>query len=101
MVVAPTTTLPSISGLTSSSGAWGTGAIVNLNGVDYTLSMVGDTNGDGVIDSADLLKIVKHLKELSKIEILSAGDANRDGIIDSADLLKIVKYLKGTTSITI
>ncbi len=101
MVVAPTTTLSSISGLTSSNGAWGTGAIVNLNGVDYTLAMVGDANGDGVIDSADLLKIVKHLKELSKIDILSAGDANRDGIIDSADLLKIVKYLKGTTSITI
>jgi len=101
MIVAPTTTLTSISGLTNSSGAWGTGAVVNLNGTDYTLSVVGDANGDGTIDSADLLKLVKHLKELSKIEIVSAGDANCDGIIDSADLLKIVKYLKGTTSITI
>lgn len=65
---------------------------------EYVISIRGDANGDGVINSADLLKIVKYLKNGGEIDQTSS-DVNKDGVINSADLLKIVKYLKGTGEI--
>lgn len=55
----------------------------------------GDANGDGNIDSADLLKVQKHLLGVNKLTGIyyEAADTNSDGSIDSADLLKIQKYL--------
>ena len=54
-----------------------------------------------MINSADLLKAVKHLKGTSVLsgEFLKAADCNGDNTINSADLLKIVKFLKGTGSL--
>lgn len=103
VIITPTTALSDIEGATTTSEIWGTGAKVTINNVEYTLIMLGDANEDGVIDSADLLKIVKHLKDISIIspQLISSADVNEDGEVDSADLLKIVKYLKGITSITI
>lgn len=66
--------------------------------VEYTVVIRGDTNEDGVINSADLLKIVKYLKSNAQVSI-AAADVNKDGNVNSADLLKIVKYLKGTGEI--
>lgn len=65
---------------------------------EYTVVIRGDATGDGNINSADLLKIVKYLKGTGEIE-KEAADVNKDGVINSADLLKIVKYLKGTGKI--
>lgn len=64
----------------------------------YTNIVTGDPNGDGIVNSADLLKIVKHLKGTSSLSGIyeTAADCNYDNNINSADLLKIVKYLKGT-----
>lgn len=84
---------------------FGTGARVRISGVDtYTLVKLGDANEDGIIDSADLLKIVKHLKSITIVNNnydLKAMDANKDEIIDSADLLKIVKHLKNISKINV
>lgn len=99
--VSPSTKITDIPEAVLSGDTFGTGAKVTIAGVEYTVAMAGDANGDALIDSADLLKIVKHLKGMSLIEIEKAGDANNDGCIDSADLLKIVKHLKGISSITL
>lgn len=103
LIITPTTSLTDIEGATLGSETYGTGSKISLNDIEYTLVILGDASGDGLIDSADLLKIVKHLKGISIIdsEIISSADVNRDGVVDSADLLKIVKYLKGMTTITI
>ena len=77
----------------------GTGYKVNN---ELTIVKKGDCNEDADINSADLLKIQKHLLEVKKIEeedIKQSADANNDGNINSADLLKIQKYLLGATKI--
>ena len=80
-----------------------TGAKIKIGDKEYTAVVLGDPSGDGDINSADLLKIVKHLKGTSKItekHIETAADVTHDGNINSADLLKIVKHLKGTSKIS-
>ena len=80
-----------------------TGAKIKIGDKEYTAVVLGDPSGDGEINSADLLKIVKHLKGSSKITakyVETAADVNNDDVINSADLLKIVKHLKGTSKIS-
>ena len=101
IIIAPNTAITDIPKATLVGDVLGTGAKVKVEDKEYTLVVKGDCNGDGVIDSADLLKVVKHLKNLSKVQIEKAADTNNDGIIDSADLLKIVKHLKGLSLISI
>lgn len=79
----------------------GTGFIVSDK---YTVVKIGDVNGDGSINSADLLAVQKHLLNVKNISGTAYGesaDANKDGSINSADLLKIQKYLLGVSSIEI
>lgn len=89
--------------ITETNNLIGTGYKIIINGIEYTAAKLGDPSGDGIINSADLLKIVKHLKETAvlKNEYLTAADCTGDNIINSADLLRIVKYLKGTAKITL
>jgi len=73
-------------------------------GKEYIVIKKADINGDSIINSGDLLKIVKHLKGTSTLtsnEFITSADITNDTIINSGDLQKIVKYLKGTTSITL
>lgn len=67
----------------------------------YTNVVTGDINGDGIINSADLLKIRQHLigvKPLNGI-YFTASDINYDNTVNSADLLRIRQHLIGTKTI--
>ena len=99
--IIPGTVITDIPGAVLNGDVLGTGASITIDGVEYILSVKGDTNGDGKIDSADLLKIVRHLNGTSLIAVESAGDTNGDGKIDSADLAKLVRYLNNTTTLNI
>ncbi len=73
-----------------------TGAKITINGTTYTVVKYADSNGDGIINSGDLLKIQKHLLNVVPItdpNFISAADVTKDGTINSGDLLKIQKYL--------
>ena len=68
----------------------------------YDCVLYGDANGDGIINSADLLKIQKHLLNVSQLNDganIKAADANKDGLINSGDLLRIQKYLLNVSEI--
>jgi hypothetical protein len=54
----------------------------------------GDANGDGVINSADVVYLINYLfAHGSAPQPWQAGDANCDGVINSADVVYLINYL--------
>lgn len=77
----------------------GTGMIIKLiiDGVEKdskTIVVLGDVNGDGIIDPLDSGKIINHY--LERTELLNAyaiaGDINIDGEIDPLDSGKVINH---------
>ena len=65
--------------------------------------MLGDINGDGVIDSRDSLRILKYQVGKYNLNVNGklAADLNGDGVVDSRDSLRILKYQVGKYSISL
>jgi Tol biopolymer transport system component len=58
------------------------------------LFLCGDANGDGVINSADVVYLINYLYKAGPApQPLEAGDANCDNIINSADVVYLINYL--------
>jgi hypothetical protein len=60
---------------------------------DYTVWR-GDTDGDGMIDIADVIYLLNYLyKGGSAPDPLERGDTNEDGVVDLADAVHLINYL--------
>lgn len=101
IIIVPGTSLDQID--KSATGELKTGSKIKINGKEYTAVVLGDTNGDGYIDSRDSLQILRYQvgKFKLKNEYLKSADANHDGEVDSRDSLKILKYQVGKDKINI
>ena len=92
------------SGTVITTGNVGTGYKITTAGKEYTIVKYGDATGDGEINSADLLRIQKHLlnvKKITDVDFKKAADPTKDGEINSADLLKIQKHLLNVSQISL
>ncbi|MCI8575127.1 MAG: SH3 domain-containing protein [Bacilli bacterium] len=80
----------------------GTGCqIMYKNGEVHTIVIYGDLTGDGVVNSADLLRMRQHLLGQVKLSgaYLESAKANHGSGVNSADLLKLRQHLLGTSHI--
>lgn len=73
------------------------------NNKEYTLVVLGDTNGDAYIDSDDLLITKMYLLETTKLDETKkkAADITKDGNVDSDDLLQLKRFLLDQIKINI
>ena len=66
--------------------------------IEYIFILYGDVNGDGKINSVDLLVLQRHILEIKKIDgvFLRAGNINKNGKMPtSLDLLLIQRHILG------
>ena len=64
---------------------------------EFTNIVIGDINGDGIVDDLDLSKVKKHLMktDLLKEAYLISSDINYDNKTNSSDLLRMKLHLLG------
>jgi hypothetical protein len=86
----------------------GTGCIVELKtgagevAESYTVTIYGDIDGDGLIDSTDLLLIRQQMsgkRKLAETNFKAANIYRTDSVIDSADLLLLRQHMSKKRSI--
>ena len=77
---------------------------ISQNTIDYvpgTNILIGDLNNDRIIDSSDILLILRHISAsqtnyeewLLKDDSLKAADLTGDGKVDDEDSLKLLRYV--------
>ena len=64
--------------------------------IDYVLSVIGDVNGDGIINGKDIMEISNGIVGNKKLDNLSSlsGDIDNNGKMDIRDVIKMGNYIK-------
>lgn len=57
-------------------------------------STIGDVNGDGVVDQADLVALARFMAGIDDLEDTARADINGDGIYSAADLTALARMLE-------
>jgi len=75
-----------------------TGNKIVLDGNEYYISLLGDINGDGLINTGDVFKLHRYV--LGKIEslekyYLASSYINDDNLINTGDVFKLHRYVLG------
>jgi len=62
----------------------------------FNLGSIGDANGDGTIDAADIVEVVNHLMGNYSYKFVEQyADANEDGEVNLSDIVTIVNMITG------
>ena len=61
--------------------------------VTLTVCQFADVNGDGVVDTQDVLGIYDYIQTQTEMSANAREDVNRDKIIDSQDVLTVYDYI--------
>ncbi|MBO4338766.1 MAG: hypothetical protein J5877_02450 [Clostridia bacterium] len=83
------------------SGNMATGMVLTaVNGgieYTYTISVIGDTNGDGDVNVFDIIKARNHILKTAKLKdvLFLSGDVDSNGEINIFDLVKIRNIILG------
>lgn len=72
----------------SSGGGSGGGSSGGETGI------IGDVNGDGVVDQADLVALARFMAGIDDLEDTTRADINDDGILSAADLTALARMLE-------
>mgnify|MGYP004549915997 CR=1 FL=1 len=64
--------------------------------IDYVLSVIGDVNGDGIINGKDIMEISNDIVGNKKLDNLGSlsGDIDNNGKMDIRDIIKMGNYIK-------
>ena len=91
--------------LVSGTENLGTGTVIKIDGVDYTIVKLGDVNGDAEIDVIDLALLKRHLMNTSHLqnEYAKAGmlQSDKQTEIDVIDLALLKRHLMNTQYINL
>lgn len=66
--------------------------VIQAGNVNVYKNIPGDINGDGFVDTGDLLRLRRFLLDIPVI-LVGNADVNNDGLIDTGDLLRLRRYL--------
>ena len=66
---------------------------LEIEKIDFVSQTVGDANGDGTVDIADVNTVIDMM--LGKAASSAAGDANGDGMVDIADVNTVIDVMLG------
>ena len=82
---------------TITSGIIKTGMVVNNGTTDYTISVIGDVNSDGLLNQIDIRELIHVIigtkTDITKGEIKKSLDINNDTATDQRDLTKMIRYV--------
>ena len=64
--------------------------------IDYVLSVIGDVNGDGIINDKDIIEISNGIVGNKKLDNLGSlsGDIDNNGKMNIRDIIKMGNYIK-------
>jgi len=68
--------------------------IDSINTEEESCRLIGEVNGDGIVNSLDAAQVLKHDAQLITLagEGLAAADVNGDGVVNSLDAAQILKF---------
>ena len=89
--------------VTSTSAVLATGYTVTINGKEYDIVVLGDTSGDGKVNSLDALYVLRHSAKIEQLSgvYLKAGYINDNEKVNSAVALDILRHSARIEEITL